>query len=94
MAQLPVGFPPPTTVYDRFRAWAKAGGWQAVHDALRDLVRVYEGRDPQPTAASIDSQSGHGADAVPRATRGYDAGKRINGPNVTSLWTPAACCWP
>ena len=77
--QLPVGFPPPTTVYDRFRAWAKAGVWQAVHDALRDLVRVYEGRDPQPTAASIDSPSVHGADTVPRATRGYDAGKRVNG---------------
>jgi transposase len=51
--QLPVGFPPPTTVYDRFRAWAKAGVWQAVHDALRDLVRVYEGRDPQPCGCQI-----------------------------------------
>jgi transposase len=77
--QLPVGFPPPTTVYDRFRAWAKAGVWQAIHDALRDLVRVYEGRDPQPTAAIIDSQSVRGADTVPRASRGYDAGKKING---------------
>ncbi|TCB97942.1 IS5 family transposase [Micromonospora zingiberis] len=77
--QLPVGFPPPSTVYDRFRAWAKAGVWQAVHDALRDLVRVYEGRDPQPTAAIIDSQSVRGADTVPRTSRGYDAGKKING---------------
>jgi transposase len=77
--QLPVGFPPPTTVYDRFRVWAKAGVWQAVHDALRDLVRVYEGRDPQPTAAIIDSQSVRGADTVPRTSRGYDAGKKING---------------
>ncbi|GAA0396404.1 transposase [Micromonospora fiedleri] len=47
--QLPVGFLPPTTVYDRLRAWAKAGVWQAIHDALRDLVRVYEGRDPRYT---------------------------------------------
>lgn len=77
--QLPVEFPPPTTVYDRFRAWAKAGVWQAVHDALRDLVRIYEGRDPQPTAAIIDSQSVRGADTVTRASRGYDAGKRVNG---------------
>lgn len=77
--QLPVGFPPPTTVYDRFRAWAKAGVWQAIHDALRDLVRVYEGRDPLPTAAIIDSQSVRGADTVPRTSRGYDAGKKING---------------
>ncbi len=77
--QLPVGFPPPSTVYDRFRAWAKAGVWQAIHDALRDLVRVYEGRDPRPTAAVIDSQSVRGADTVPRVRRGYDAGKKING---------------
>ncbi|MFG2059436.1 IS5 family transposase [Micromonospora sp. NPDC048930] len=77
--QLPVGFPPPTTVHDRFRAWAKSGVWRAVHDALRDLVRVYEGRDPQPTAAIIDSQSVRGADTVPRTSRGYDAGKKING---------------
>ena len=77
--QLPVGFPPPTTVYDRFLAWAAAGVWQAIHDALRDLVRVYEGRDPLPTAAVIDSQSVRGADTVPGASRGYDAGKRVNG---------------
>ena len=76
---MPAGFPPPTTVYDRFRVWVKAGVWQAIHDALRDLVRVYEGRDPQPTAAIIDSQSVRGADTVPRASRGYDAGKKING---------------
>lgn len=77
--QLPAGFPPPTTVYDLFRRWAKAGVWHQIHDALRDLVRVYEGRDPLPTAAVIDSQSVRGADTVPRASRGYDAGKRVNG---------------
>jgi len=77
--QLPAGFPPATTVYDRFRAWAKAGVWQAIHDALRDLVRIYEGRDPRPSAAVIDSQSVRGADTVPRTRRGYDAGKRVNG---------------
>lgn len=77
--QLPHDFPPPTTVYDLFRRWAKAGAWAAIHDALRDLVRVHEGRDPLPTATIIDSQSVRGADTVPRASRGYDAGKRVNG---------------
>lgn len=77
--QLPVGFPPATTVYDLFRRWARQGAWARVHDALRDLVRVYEGRDPLPTAAVIDSQSVRGADTVPRTSRGYDAGKRVNG---------------
>lgn len=93
--QLPVGFPPPTTVYDRFRAWARAGVWQAFHDALRDLVRVYDGRNPEPTAASIDAQSVHGArtpcPGPPEDTTPVSASTDAN---VTSLWTPAASCWP
>lgn len=77
--QLPHDFPPAMTVYDTFRRWARAGAWVRVHDALRDLVRVYEGRNPQPTAAVIDSQSLRGADTVPGASRGWDAGKKVNG---------------
>jgi hypothetical protein len=34
---------------------------------------------PQPTAAVIDSQSVRAAEEVARASRGYDAGKKING---------------
>ena len=78
-AALPHDFPPCKTVYGIFRRWAKAGAWQQVHDALRDLLRVHEGRDPAPTAAIIDSQSVRGADSVPRRSRGYDAGKKVNG---------------
>jgi transposase len=78
-AALPHEFPPHKTVYGLFRRWSAAGSWRAIHDALRDLVRVHEGRDPQPTAAIVDSQSVRGADTVPAATRGYDAGKRVNG---------------
>jgi hypothetical protein len=50
-----------------------------VHDALRDRARIRAGRHPQPTAAVIDSASVRGADTVPARSRGYDAGKRING---------------
>jgi transposase len=32
-----------------------------------------------PTAAVIDSASVRGADTVPRRSRGYDAGKKVNG---------------
>ncbi|MCY7342003.1 MAG: IS5 family transposase [Pseudonocardia sp.] len=78
-AALPHDFPPHQTVYGIFGRWARSGAWQAIHDGLRDLVRVHEGRDPLPTAAIIDSQSVRGADTVPAATRGYDAGKKING---------------
>jgi transposase len=77
--QLPGDFPPAMTVYDVFRRWVRAGAWGQIHDALRDLVRVYEGRHPMPTAAVIDSASVRGADTVPGTSRGYDAGKKING---------------
>jgi transposase len=78
-AALPHDFPPSKTVYGLFTRWTRAGAWQRLHDGLRDLVRVHEGRDPNPTAAIIDSQSVRGADTVPTRSRGYDAGKRVNG---------------
>lgn len=78
-AALPREFPPHQTVYGIFGRWTRHGVWQQIHDALRDLVRVHEGRDPLPTAAIIDSQSVRGADTVPGASRGYDAGKKVNG---------------
>ena len=78
-AQLPHDFPPYHTVYGIFGRWAKAGAWQRIHDALRDLVRVHAGRDPSPTAAIIDSQTVRGADTVPGASAGYDAGKKTKG---------------
>jgi transposase len=50
--QMPQDFPPAMTVDDLFGRWTKAGVWQRVHDALRDLVRVHAGRDPLPRSAS------------------------------------------
>ncbi|MEU5937307.1 transposase [Micromonospora sp. NPDC047187] len=46
---------------------------------LREQIRVAHGREPKPTAGIIDSQSVKGADTVSRESRGYDAGKKING---------------
>jgi len=77
--QMPSDFPPAMTVYDIFRRWARAGVWQRVHDALRDLLRLQAGRDPLPTAAIIDSQTVRGADTVPTSSAGYDAGKKTKG---------------
>jgi transposase len=78
-AALPAEFPPAKTVYGIFRRWVRAGVWARLHDALRDRARVRAGRRPLPTAAVIDSASVRGADTVPTASRGYDAGKRVNG---------------
>jgi transposase len=51
-----------------------------MHNHLREQVREHlEGRDRQPSAALIDSQSLRAAETVARPSRGYDAGKKING---------------
>jgi len=54
---LPHDFPPWVTVYHYFRKWRKDGTWKRIHDKLRGDVRVKAGRNRQPSAAIIDSQS-------------------------------------
>jgi putative transposase len=54
---LPHDFPPWKTVYHYFRAWRLSGLWERMHAALRKRVRVRLKRDPQPSAAIVDSQS-------------------------------------
>lgn len=76
---LPVDFPPWSTVYNYFTAWEAAGVTQDVLDGLRDRVRLREGRAAAPSAAVIDSASVRAAETVGAASRGYDAGKKING---------------
>lgn len=77
---LPRDLPPWQTVYGYFRDWRKDGTLDRIHDALREQVRTkQEQRNPAPSAGIVDSQSVKGADTVSAATRGYDAGKKING---------------
>lgn len=54
---LPHEFPPWSTVWSYFRRWRNDGTWQRIHTALREQVRVKQGRQPTPSAAIIDSQS-------------------------------------
>lgn len=77
--QLPADFPPWRTVYEYFARWEADGTLDEIHDALRDEVRRREGREVEPSAGVIDSQTVRGADTVPTGSRGYDAGKRTNG---------------
>ncbi len=77
--QLPVDFPPWETVYWYFTRWEQQKLTFRMVDALRAEVRTGEGRDPDPSAGLMDSQSVKGADTVGADTRGYDAGKKTNG---------------
>jgi transposase len=76
---LPADFPPWQTVYWYFKQWEQAKVTEVMLAALREQAWVQQGRNPQPSAGIIDSQSVKGADAVGRDSRGYDAGKKING---------------
>jgi transposase len=76
---LPHDFPPWDTVYWYFRRWNADGTTDRIHDALRDASRDAAGRDPMASAGIVDSQSLRGADSVGADSRGYDAGKKVNG---------------
>ena len=54
---LPHDLPPWKTVYDYFTQWRKSGIWVQVNEALRTRLRITAGREAQPSAAIIDSQS-------------------------------------
>jgi transposase len=76
---LPHEYPPYQTVYYYFARWQKDGVFEQLSGLLRQLTRIAAGRDPEPTACVIDSQSVKTATTVPAATQGIDAGKKIVG---------------
>jgi transposase len=75
---LPHDFPRGEAVYQQTQRWLKAGSFEAIVHDLRALLRVAQGRHPQPSAVICEGrtlqstpESGHRA--------GYDGHKRKKG---------------
>ena len=54
---LPKDYPPKDTVYYYFKVFRQDGTWERIHDVIRKRVRVKHGKQRQPSAMILDSQS-------------------------------------
>jgi len=75
---IPHDLPPWKVVYDQAQRWIMAGVFEALAHDLRAVLRIAQGREPQPTAVILDSRTLQSSpESGSRA--GYDGAKRRRG---------------
>ncbi len=72
-------------LYYWFRKWRIEGTFERLNAALRERLRVLSGRNAQPSAGVVDSQSAK-TTGVGGEQRGYDGGKKVRGILSDSCW--------
>ena len=85
---IPHDLPPWRITYWYFMQWRKDGTLQRLHEELRGDLRQAEGRQRQPSAAVLDSQSSKTTEKG--GSGGMTPGRRCVAASGTSSWTNSA----
>ena len=76
---LPNSYPNWNTVHRYHLEWSRDGTWERVAERLAMAVRQKEGREDTPSAGIVDARSVRASSTVSKKSKGFDAGKKING---------------